>query len=126
LAWRLLRFQPDSTLVLWYHERVAGAKGAGRKTFFVVLARRGDDIGFGHVSAFGGPANTPTLDQLAAEGLMYTPTSTPLPCAASRASLLFGRAADRGAERPVGHPVRFAEAIQDVPHCVGAERRSQR
>jgi transposase len=40
LAWRVLRFQPDSTLVRWYHERVAGAKGAGRKSFIVALARK--------------------------------------------------------------------------------------
>jgi hypothetical protein len=31
-----------------------------------------DDAGFGSSSAFGGPAQTPTLDKLAAGGLRYT------------------------------------------------------
>ncbi|MFQ5546626.1 MAG: sulfatase-like hydrolase/transferase, partial [Acidiferrobacterales bacterium] len=56
-----------------------------------VLLIMGDDIGFGHVSAFGGPANTPTLDRLAQQGLMYTNFHTTAICAASRAALLTGR-----------------------------------
>lgn len=31
-----------------------------------VLLLMGDDIGYGHMSAFGGPANTPTFDRIAA------------------------------------------------------------
>ena len=34
-----------------------------------VLLIMGDDIGYGHMSAFGGPANTPTFDRLAKQGL---------------------------------------------------------
>jgi hypothetical protein len=33
-----------------------------------VLLIMGDDIGYGHMSAFGGPANTPVFDRLAAPG----------------------------------------------------------
>jgi hypothetical protein len=33
-----------------------------------VLLIMGDDIGYGHMSAFGGPANTPVFDRLAARG----------------------------------------------------------
>jgi transposase len=40
LAWRLLMFQPQSALVTWYRERVAGARGSGKKTFIVALARK--------------------------------------------------------------------------------------
>lgn len=40
LAWRLLQFQRESTLVRWYQARTAGARGAGRKTFLVALARK--------------------------------------------------------------------------------------
>ena len=40
LAWRLLQFQPDSELAQWCRRRVAGAGGAGRKTFIVALARK--------------------------------------------------------------------------------------
>jgi arylsulfatase A-like enzyme len=37
-----------------------------------VLLVMGDDIGFGHMSAFGGPARTPVFDRLAQHGLSYT------------------------------------------------------
>ncbi len=51
----------------------------------------GDDIGYGHMSAFGGPANTPTFDRIAERGLSYTNFHTTAVCAASRAALLTGR-----------------------------------
>jgi hypothetical protein len=56
-----------------------------------VLLIMGDDVGYGHMSAFGGPANTPTFDRLAARGLIYTNFHTTAVCAASRAALLTGR-----------------------------------
>jgi hypothetical protein len=37
-----------------------------------VLLIMGDYIGYGHMSAFGGPANTPTFDRLAKQGLTFT------------------------------------------------------
>jgi transposase len=40
LAWRFLRFQPDSGLARWYRARTAGARGALRKTMIVALARK--------------------------------------------------------------------------------------
>jgi transposase len=40
LAWRFLRFQPDSALVRWYRERTAAAPRGGRKTLIVALARK--------------------------------------------------------------------------------------
>ena len=40
LAWRLLNFQPDSTLVQWYRERTADGRGGTRKTMIVALARK--------------------------------------------------------------------------------------
>ncbi|MFQ5468271.1 MAG: IS110 family transposase [Kiloniellaceae bacterium] len=39
LAWRWLRFQPDSALAKWYHARTDGTRGS-RKTFIVALARK--------------------------------------------------------------------------------------
>ena len=39
LSWRLLQFQPDSELVLWFNKRTAGAKGS-RKPMIVALARK--------------------------------------------------------------------------------------
>ena len=56
-----------------------------------VLLVMGDDIGYGHMSAFGGPANTPMFDRLAAQGLSFTNFHTTAVCAASRAALLTGR-----------------------------------
>ncbi|WP_329002987.1 arylsulfatase [Kribbella sp. NBC_00709] len=56
-----------------------------------VLLVMGDDIGFGHMSAFGGPARTPVFDRLAQHGLSYTNFHTTPVCAASRAALLTGR-----------------------------------
>ena len=46
-----------------YAEPVRPPKGAPN-----VLLIMGDNIGYGHMSAFGGPANTPTFDRLAAPG----------------------------------------------------------
>jgi transposase len=40
LAWRFVLFQKESILVRWYHDRVAGARGSGKKTFIVALARK--------------------------------------------------------------------------------------
>ncbi len=40
LAWRWLRFQPDSALSRWFVARVAGGKGRIRKIMIVALARK--------------------------------------------------------------------------------------
>jgi transposase len=40
LAWRWLRFQPDSALSRWFFERTGGAKGRIRKVMIVALARK--------------------------------------------------------------------------------------
>jgi Sulfatase len=56
-----------------------------------VLLIMGDDIGYGHMSAFGGPADTPVFDRLAQQGLRFTNSHTTPVCAASRAAILTGR-----------------------------------
>jgi transposase len=40
LAWRFLRFQPDSGLARWYRARTTDARGGTRKTMIVALARK--------------------------------------------------------------------------------------
>src|SRR3982750_4405608 len=40
LAWRFLRFQPESALTRWYRARTADARGTTRKTMIVALARK--------------------------------------------------------------------------------------
>jgi arylsulfatase A-like enzyme len=50
-----------------------------------------DDIGFGATSTFGGPISTPTLDNLADNGLRFNRFHTTALCSPTRASLLSGR-----------------------------------
>lgn len=50
-----------------------------------------DDVGFGATETFGGPVETPTLDELAGEGLRYNRFHTTAVCSPTRASLLTGR-----------------------------------
>jgi transposase len=40
LAWRWLRFQPDSVLSCWFVERTGGTRGRIRKIMVVALARK--------------------------------------------------------------------------------------
>ncbi len=39
-AWLWLRYQPDSALSQWFHERVGGAKGRLKRIMIVALARK--------------------------------------------------------------------------------------
>ncbi|HEX7854220.1 MAG TPA: arylsulfatase [Sphingobium sp.] len=50
-----------------------------------------DDIGFAATSTFGGLAQTPNLDRLAANGVRYNRFHTTAICSPTRASLLTGR-----------------------------------
>lgn len=50
-----------------------------------------DDIGFADTSTFGGMAQTPELDKLAAQGLRYTNFHNTGLCSPTRAALLTGR-----------------------------------
>jgi arylsulfatase len=47
-----------------------------------------DDVGFGQTSTFGGPANTPTLQRLADQGLRFNRFHTTALCSPTRAALL--------------------------------------
>jgi len=61
---------------------------AGAPNVVIVLL---DDVGFGAVSTFGGAAETPVLDRLAAGGLRYNNFHTTALCSPTRAALLTGR-----------------------------------
>jgi arylsulfatase len=50
-----------------------------------------DDVGFGHLSPFGGPIPTPNIERVAARGLRYTSFHTTALCSPSRAAFLTGR-----------------------------------
>ena len=60
----------------------------GAPNIVVVLL---DDVGFGAASTFGGPVDTPALEQLARDGLRYNRFHTTAICSPTRAALLTGR-----------------------------------
>ncbi|MGH6781064.1 MAG: arylsulfatase, partial [Sphingomonadaceae bacterium] len=61
---------------------------AGAPNVLLILT---DDVGFAAASTFGGPVPTPSLDRLAARGLIYNRFHTTAMCSPTRASLLTGR-----------------------------------
>ncbi|WP_396127662.1 arylsulfatase [Algoriphagus halophytocola] len=67
-----------------------------------VLVIYTDDVGYGDVSAYGGKIPTPNIDQLAADGLLFTNAyATAATCTPSRYSLLTGEYAWRAKGRGV-------------------------
>ncbi len=50
-----------------------------------------DDVGFGHLSSFGGPVNTPNIDRVAKMGVRFNNFHTTSLCSPTRAALLTGR-----------------------------------
>ncbi|WP_278262466.1 arylsulfatase [Nocardia sp. AG03] len=54
---------------------------------YVVL----DDVGFGALSCYGGPIDTPNIDRLAESGLRYSQWHTTALCSPTRSALLTGR-----------------------------------
>jgi arylsulfatase len=50
-----------------------------------------DDVGYGWLSCYGGPIETPNIDKLAKNGLLYNNWHTPAICSSTRATLLTGR-----------------------------------
>jgi len=66
-----------------------GAAGARPPNFVVVLC---DDLGWGDIGVCGGRIPTPTIDRMAAEGVLLTDYYAPANiCSPSRAGLLTGR-----------------------------------
>jgi hypothetical protein len=66
--------------------RVVPPKGAPN-----ILLIMTDDVGFSAPSTFGGVIPTPTLDQVAADGLRFTNFHTTSLCSPTRAALITGR-----------------------------------
>jgi arylsulfatase A-like enzyme len=50
-----------------------------------------DDTGYGHLGCYGGLIDTPNLDRVAREGLLYTNMHTTALCSPTRACILTGR-----------------------------------
>jgi arylsulfatase A-like enzyme len=63
------------------------AKAGAPNVLFIVI----DDTGFGQLGCYGGPINTPNIDQLAKNGLLYTSMHTTALCSPTRSCILTGR-----------------------------------
>lgn len=63
------------------------AKEGAPNVLFIVL----DDTGFGHLGCYGSPINTPNLDKLARNGLLYSSMHTTALCSPTRSCVLTGR-----------------------------------
>ena len=84
-----------------------------------------DDMGYADLGCYGGASNTPNLDQLAGNGILFTDFYAAAPnCSPSRSGLLTGRAPSRTGMfnyRPPDHPmhlrdeeITIAEVLKDV------------
>ena len=69
-------------------DKSAAAGHAKRPNVVVFML---DDVGFGHLSPFGGPIPVPNIERVAAKGLRYTSFHTTALCSPSRAAFLTGR-----------------------------------
>jgi arylsulfatase len=67
-------------------EPLRARKGAPNVLFIVI-----DDTGFGQLGCYGGPINTPNIDRLAKNGLLYTNMHTTALCSPSRSCFITGR-----------------------------------
>ena len=88
-----------------------------------ILLMVADDMGYGDLGCYGGLANTPNVDSLAKNGILFTDLYAAAPnCSPSRAGLLTGRSPAMVGMynyRPPGHPmhlrnheVTIAEVLQ--------------
>jgi len=63
------------------------AKPGAPNVLYIVI----DDTGFGQLGCYGSPINTPNIDKLAKNGLLYTNMQTTAVCSPSRSCMLTGR-----------------------------------
>jgi arylsulfatase A-like enzyme len=63
------------------------AKPGAPNVLFIVL----DDTGFGQLGCYGSPINTPNINKLAQNGLLYTSMNTTALCSPTRSCILTGR-----------------------------------
>jgi arylsulfatase len=67
-------------------EPLRAKEGAPNALFFIL-----DDTGFGQLGCYGSPIDTPNLDALAANGLLYNNMHTTALCSPTRSCVLTGR-----------------------------------
>ncbi|MEU9132687.1 arylsulfatase [Kitasatospora sp. NPDC048540] len=68
------------------YEQPKAPEGAPNVVYIVL-----DDVGFGALSSYGGPIDTPHIDRLAQSGLRYSQWHTTALCSPTRSALLTGR-----------------------------------
>lgn len=68
------------------YEQPKAAPGSPNIVYIVL-----DDVGFGALSCYGGPVQTPNIDRIAAGGLRYGQFHTTALCSPTRSCLLTGR-----------------------------------
>ncbi|MER6251435.1 arylsulfatase [Streptomyces sp. NPDC001584] len=68
------------------YEQPKAPEGAPNVVYVVL-----DDVGFGAMSCYGGPIETPHIDRLAENGLRYSQWHTTALCSPTRSALLTGR-----------------------------------
>jgi arylsulfatase A-like enzyme len=84
----------------------AAAKPAKRPNIVVIVA---DDLGYGDLSSYGSPYETPNIDRLARDGVRFTQGyATAALCSPSRAGLLTGRYQQR-----FGHEYQLYDNVRD-------------
>jgi arylsulfatase len=71
----------------WGPYEQAKAPDGAPNVVYIVL----DDVGFGALSCYGGPIETPNIDRLADNGLRYSQWHTTALCSPTRSTLLTGR-----------------------------------
>jgi Sulfatase len=103
----------------WWAPRIVPPKDAPNILLIIT-----DDAGFGVPSTFGGVIPTPTMDQIANEGLRYTRVFSTALCSPTRAALITGRnhhSAGFGviSEQSTGFPGYITERRQAThPHAL--------
>ncbi|WP_280236023.1 arylsulfatase [Nocardia cyriacigeorgica] len=71
----------------WSPYEAPKAPDGAPNVVYVVL----DDVGFGAISCYGGPIETPNIDRIADRGLRYSQWHTTALCSPTRSALLTGR-----------------------------------
>ena len=109
-----------------------GGSAAARDNFLVVVVddvgvdkvgAYNDDVAYGHPGEGGHPAPTPTIDGLAADGVLFRNAYTNPSCAPTRAAALTGRHGFRtGIGTPVGAALSLAETL--LPEVIGGSHRN--
>ena len=83
-----------------------------KPNILIILA---DDMGYSDLGCMGGDAETPNLDSLAKEGILYTNFYNNAKCAPTRASLMTGQSPQRtGANHSAGNVTHGAMTIAEA------------